>query len=145
MYNITKRNKEFNPWLEPVSLEKVFDEFFRSAGALTERSLFTPKISLSEDEKVYKVVAELPGVSKDELKVEMDEGLLSITAERKKSERKKDENLHIDEMEYGFFSRKMAFPSKVDPNGIKAEFKDGLLTVTVPKVEKSSAVQIKVD
>ncbi len=144
------------PW-EPF---KEADDFFRSfSPALFGRwpRLFgengetpykwSPAADISETDKEYLVKAELPGIKREDVKVTLDDGVLTIEGERKFEKDDKTEKTHRVERFYGTFRRSFGLPEHVDAKGIRAESRDGVLLVHVPKdkTEKSKSVQIKVE
>lgn len=138
---------------------KGMDEFFRS----TAPSLFarwprllgkegaayewSPAADISETDKEYLVKAELPGVKREDVKVSLDEGVLTLEGERKQEKEEKGRKMHRVERFYGAFCRSFSLPADADAGGIRAESKDGLLNVHIPKskVQKPKAVEIRVN
>jgi HSP20 family protein len=111
------------------------------------RAEWAPAADISESEKEYLVKAELPGVKREDVTLTIDDGLITISGERKQEKEQKDEKLHRVERFYGSFTRSFTVPDNVDQKAIRAESKDGVLYVHLPKAktEKSSPVQIKVE
>ncbi len=111
------------------------------------RAEWAPAADISESEKEYLVKAELAGVKREDVKLTIDDGLITISGERKQEKEQKDEKLHRVERFYGSFTRSFTVPDNVDQKAIRAESKDGVLYVHLPKakVEKTSPVQIKVE
>lgn len=107
---------------------------------------WSPSADISETEKEYLVRAELPAVKKEDVKVTVDGGMLTIEGERKQQKEEKNERFHRVESLYGSFSRSFSLPENVDPAGIKCESKDGVLSVHIPKkeIERHKPVEIKV-
>lgn len=107
---------------------------------------WAPVADISETEKEYVVKAELPGVKREDVKVTLEDGVLTIQGERKVEKDEKGEKSHRVERFYGTFFRSFTLPDNVDAAGIRAESKDGVLNIHVPKlkVEKTKAVEIKV-
>ncbi len=108
---------------------------------------WAPAADISETDKEYLVKAELPGVKREDVKITLDDGLISITGERKQEKEEKDEKRHRVERFYGTFSRSFSLPENVDDKAIRAESKEGVLYVHIPKAkaEKPKSVQIKVE
>ncbi len=106
-----------------------------------------PSIDVSETRDKYTVTVELPGVDQDDLDVTLEDDVLIIRGEKKKESEDKDESYHRVERSYGSFTRSLRLPGKVDPEGIKAKFKKGILTLTVPKPEeeRGKKIEIKAD
>ena len=103
------------------------------------------KVDVSEDDKTYTIHADIPGVKKDEIHVDVDGGQISIRAEvKRESEKKEGEKLLHSERYFGMVSRSMSLPSEVDPQGAKAEYKDGVLNLTLPKKAAKSARRVAI-
>lgn len=96
---------------------------------------FMPPADVIEREKEYLVKIDLPDVRKEDVKVLFEDGVLTIKGERKEAKEVKGETLHRTERFYGAFERTFALPDDVDPKGIHAACKDGVLMVTLPRVE----------
>ncbi|MCC2667083.1 MAG: heat-shock protein, partial [Gammaproteobacteria bacterium] len=84
----------------------------------------------------YHIKAELPGIKKEDLKVTFENGLLTIKGERKQEKEEKDKKFHRIERYYGSFARSFSIPDNVDETKLKAEFKEGLLNIYLPKTQK---------
>jgi len=128
-------------------MDRLFDEFFgvtpvRREGAV---SLWAPAMDVREDKDNFYIEAELPGMKKEEIQLEFANNVLMIKGERKFERTEEKENYHFMERSYGSFYRSLSLPRTVDGEKISAEFKDGLLTVTIPKKEevKPKKVEIK--
>lgn len=106
--------------------------------------LSMPSVDITESDDAYCVRAELPGVSKDEVTVELDQGVLCLRGEKKSRRDEKTERGRRLECSYGAFSRSFTLPSDADPDRINAEFKDGVLEVKVHKQPESKPKQIAV-
>jgi HSP20 family protein len=92
------------------------------------------KVDVKEDEKSYTVRADIPGVKKEDIQVDVDGNMVSLRAETKQEkEEKKGEKVIYSERSYGMASRSFSLPAEVDPKGAKAEYKDGVLSLTLPK------------
>lgn len=106
-----------------------------------------PSADISETDKEYLIRAELPAVKKEDVKVTVDNGVITIQGERRQEKEAKEEKLHRVESFYGSFTRSFALPDNVDVNAIRCDSKDGVLTVHVPKaqLEKQKVKQIKVE
>src|SRR5205085_10902516 len=103
-----------------------------------------PVADITEDEKEYLIRAELPDLKKEDVKVTVENGVLTISGERKFEKEEKKKKYHRVERAYGRFVRSFTLPDDADANGVKAEFKDGMLTVHLPKNEKAKPKQIEV-
>ncbi|HYB32469.1 MAG TPA: Hsp20/alpha crystallin family protein [Steroidobacteraceae bacterium] len=96
---------------------------------------FTPLADIVETGKEYLVRAELPGLKKEDVKVTMTDGFLTIEGERKREQEEKGEKVHRVECYYGRFARNFALPDNVKAEAVRCECKDGVLTVHIPKSE----------
>jgi HSP20 family protein len=103
-----------------------------------------PLVDVAEDEKEYFITAELPEVKKEDVKVTLENGTLTITGERKFEKEEKNKKYHRVERSYGTFARSFALPNDGDAAKVNAEFKDGMLKVRVAKSEAARPKQIDV-
>ena len=101
-------------------------------------------VDVREDEGHYYVEAEMPGLSKDDIQITVENGLLTIAGEKKASSDETKGNLHIQERRYGKFSRQFTLPSAVDEEKVNATLKDGILTITLDKREEVKPKRITV-
>jgi HSP20 family protein len=146
----------WNPFREMDRMDRTFDRMMHRAfagfsrmpsvgegGAALE---WAPSADISETDKEYLIRAELPAVKKEDVKVTVDAGMITIEGERKQQKEQKGERYHQIESFYGSFSRSFALPEDVNVDAIKCEDKDGVLTVHLPKSEtrKSQPKQINV-
>lgn len=102
---------------------------------------WSPSADISETDKEYLIRAELPAVRKEDVKVTVDHGIITIEGERKQQNEEKNEKLHRVESFYGSFSRSFSLPDNTDVNAIRCESKDGVLTVHIPKTEKKATAK----
>jgi HSP20 family protein len=105
---------------------------------------WTPSVDIIEDEKEWLVKADLPEVKKEDVKVTVENGVLTITGERKFEKEEKDKKYHRIERSYGNFLRSFTLPDGADGSKVAAEFKDGVLKVHLPKSEKATPKAIEV-
>jgi HSP20 family protein len=107
---------------------------------------WAPLVDIEETDKEFLVKAELPEVKKEDVKVALEEGVLTIQGERKMMKEEKDRKVHRVERSYGKFLRSFTVPRDVDEKKVMAEFKDGVLMVHVPKAEvaKPRLIEVKV-
>jgi HSP20 family protein len=106
---------------------------------------WTPSADISETGQEYLIRAELPAVKKEDIKVSIDRGMITIEGERKQKTEDKNEKFHRVESFYGSFTRSFSLPENVNAEGIRCETKDGVLTVHVPKTPAEKPKQIKVE
>jgi HSP20 family protein len=107
---------------------------------------WAPRVDIAEDDKEYVINAELPGITKDDVKVSVENGVLSISGERKSEKEEKGKKYHRIEQTYGSFMRSFTLPEGSSGEKISAEFRDGILKVHVPKDEKAKtkAIDVKI-
>jgi HSP20 family protein len=129
-------------------MPRMFGPWPRLARAEDGSTTFewSPSADISETDKEYLVRAELPAVKKEDVKVSVDGGMITIEGERKQEKEDKNERFHRVESCYGSFSRSFSLPENVDTKNIKCETKDGVLTVHIPKteIEKHEPIEITV-
>ena len=109
-----------------------------------EATSFSPRTNVAETEKLYEITLDLPGMNPDEFSLEVHEGRLSIAGERKREEIKEGKTYHRVERHYGKFCRTFRLGLEIDTDQVSAEYKDGILTVIVPKMEKDQPKKIQV-
>lgn len=126
-------------------LDRLFDspwgELARTAPLL---NAWTPALDVEEDKDNFIVRAELPGMKREEITVTIHDGLLSITGERKVEEKTEATATHRRERFYGRFERTVTLPAHVAADKVKAQYKDGVLNITLPKTEEAKPKQIDV-
>jgi len=118
-------------------MDRLFDRF----GMPSFPSLFEPRlggvnvpaVEISEDDKTYKVVAELPGMDEKDVEVTVDDDMLTIHGEKRHEKEEKGKNTYVSERAYGAFERAFTLPGAVDRDKVAADFSKGILTVTLPK------------
>ncbi|MFT4731922.1 MAG: HSP20 family protein [Gammaproteobacteria bacterium] len=104
-----------------------------------------PKVDIMEDDKSYRLSAELPGLDLDSINLELSDGILTLSGEKRtEKEEDKEGNYHLMERRYGYFKRSFALPPSVQEEKIKADFKKGVLSVFMPKSEKAMQQQRKI-
>ena len=135
------------PFGELEGMRQQMDQLFSalSAGAMAEPSAGVfPLTNLTEDSDKYYVRAELPGVSSDDLDIQVAGNGLSLSGERRIAEEGKEVRYHRREREAGRFSRLIGLPSEVDTRKVDASLRNGILTITIPKSEAAKPRQIAV-
>lgn len=107
---------------------------------------WTPSVDISETEGEYQIKAEIPDVKKEDVKVTLEDGVLTIQGERKHEKEEKGKKYHRIERSYGSFVRTFSLPDVIDEEKVKAEFKEGVLNLHLPKSEKAKpkAIEVKV-
>jgi len=145
----------WNPFKDLDELESPLSTFFvraplrRKNGELESMTIaeWSPLVDITEDDKEYLIKTELPEVKKDDVKVTVETGVLTITGERKFEKEEKGRKYHRVERAYGNFVRSFTLPDDADANKVNAEFKDGVLKVHVAKSEaaKPKHIEVKVN
>lgn len=123
-----------------------FGRWPRLPGTFETGTDWSPSVDISETDGEYLIRAALPGVKKEDAKVMVEDGMLTLSGERQQHVEVKDEKFHKVESFYGNFSRSFALPDSVDEKAIRADSRDGVLTVHVPKirVEAKKPTTIKI-
>lgn len=139
----------WNPFREMDDMQARLNRMLGEPGRLDDPLAFTdwaPAVDIQETDKEFTVKADLPEVKKEDIKVELHDGMLSIEGERKQEKEEKGKKFHRVERHYGQFVRRFALPADVDGAKVLAEFKDGVLNVHVPKTSngKPKPVEIQV-
>jgi HSP20 family protein len=125
--------------------DRLFDSFFNpSYEEEPALSAFNPAVDIVEEDQAYQVHVELPGLSKDDIKLNIKDNYLSISGEKKRESKVEDKNYQRTERIFGSFQRNFRLSDSVDVDKIEAEFKDGVLNVVIPKKKESLAKQIEV-
>lgn len=142
-------------WNRPMDwlrneIDQLFEDFGRPASNflnLGDRSSAAPvpAVELVEEDKAYKLTAELPGLSEQDISVNVADGVLSISGEKKEETERKDNGYLFSERRYGSFHRQVSVPTDVDQSRITADFKDGVLTVLLAKDENMPARSRKIE
>jgi HSP20 family protein len=107
---------------------------------------WTPTVDISETDGEYQIKAEIPDVKKEDVKVTLEDGVLTIQGERKQEKEEYGKKYHRIERSYGSFVRSFSLPDVIDEEKVKADFKDGVLSLHLPKSEKAKpkAIEVKV-
>lgn len=134
----------WNPFRDVDNISREVSNFFdfptRFLGGVS-----SPKVDVYQTEKDIVVKAEIPGVSKEDLNLYIDENTIRLSGQTKKENEFKDENAYRTERYYGSFSRSIPLPVEVKSDQAKAEYKDGILSITIPKLEPSKSKGRKID
>ena len=127
-------------------LADLFGDDLDSFWGLTDRErAFVPRVDIKENKTNYKITAELPGMEKDDVKVEVKDRVLTIEGEKKEEKEEKEDNYYRVERSYGSFHRSFSLPEDITEDKIKAAFKNGVLTLTIPRSkEEQKAKQIDI-
>jgi len=146
LVSTTRRPQDMNSLRR---LNSILDEAFstwpfqsQESGALT--SSWIPACDVFEDKDSVKIVAELPGVQPEDVKISLENNLLTVRGEKRQKAEENNERVHRYERTYGSFERAFSLPTTVDPEKIAANYANGVLTVTIPKAERARPREIPV-
>jgi len=118
-------------------IDQLFDDFFRDFGfpAMTDRmpAMVVPRLDVSETDQEIQIAAELPGIDEKDIEVTLTDDVLTIRGEKKTETEQKKRDYHLIERSQGTFMRSLRLPVAVDASKVKASFKDGVLTLAIPK------------
>ena len=145
MFRMTTR-RPTEPWQSLRLLSNALDEAFGTLqeDGRTVTAAWYPACDVFEDKDAIKIIAEVPGVTPEDVKISLENNLLTIRGEKKQQAEEKTERVHRYERTYGVFERSFSLPSTVDPDQIQASYQNGILTVNVPKVERARPREIPV-
>jgi HSP20 family protein len=108
-------------------------------------SPWTPRVDVAETKEKILVRAELPGVKQEDIQISIMDDTLTLKGERKRESEVEEDHYHRIERSYGTFQRSMVLPTVVDPNLVKATYRDGVLEIQLPKKEEAKPMEIKVE
>jgi HSP20 family protein len=139
--------KDLTKWA-PKSTQRLFDDLFGDTFQPLSFSLFGndphPNIELKEDDTNIVLRAELPGMTKDDIEVELKDSILTLSGEKKSEKNEEGEKYYRTEISYGKFTRSFHIPVDIKEQEINASFKDGILIVKMPKSEENQTRKIEV-
>jgi len=145
---LTRWNPTANLFTTRDPFTRFMDSFLNEAIQPSEdvsNRAWMPLVNIRETDGAFFVEAELPGLTKKDLEITLENNLLKLSGERRFEKDAKEENYHRIERSYGSFLRTFSLPSQVDPEGVKASFKDGILTIEVPKAEEAKPRKIAIN
>ena len=134
--SLVKRNSD---WLFPSRMDNMIDRFFND-NFQESTSTFNPRVDIAETEKGFEIELAVPGFDKKSFEVDLKDGLLVISGERKFEKKEKEKNFYSIQTEYGSFKKSFQLPDNVDGEKIEADYKNGILSIHVPKDESTKLV-----
>lgn len=145
--------EEYEPWNSFGEMERMFRDFFTSPFPLLRgprwlgewRKDYLPEVDLRETDKEFIVEAAIPGLEKDDIDIDVTKDHITLCGERKVEEEKPEETYHVRQRRYGSFRVSYSLPAEVKPDEVKATYKHGVLEVTMPKAEVTTAHKVKVE
>ncbi len=126
-------------------LNKVFDDMFPGALKSRETNEWIPAVDIYETNDAINIEVEAPGMKQEDIKINLENNTLTIYGERKFEKKEENKNYYRMERSYGSFSRSFLLPENVNVEGIKAKYKDGVLTITLPKKPESKPKEIPIE
>jgi HSP20 family protein len=125
-------------------IDRLFDRFRGGMADNGTTATYLPAVDIVEEKDDYIVKVDLPGLTKSDVKITVQNDVLTIRGEKKQEKESKDMNVHRMERSYGIFQRSFTLPSSVKSEKIDATFADGVLTIALPKVEEAKPKEIEV-
>lgn len=137
-----------NPFQEMRRLQDEFNRLLDPGFPFENGELaaanWVPAVDIEETPETLRVIAELPGMKREDIQVEFENGMLTIRGQRAREEEKKEKNFHRVERSFGSFARAFRLPATVDAERISASYEDGVLKLEMPKREESKARRIQI-
>jgi len=126
-------------------MDDFFDDFFNTEPFLSTRErVLSPRVDIIDKPNEFLVKAEIPGVDKKDLDIEIGDDYITLRGEKKETEEHKEEDYYYKESFHGKFLREIALPEKVKSDAAKATYENGILKISIPKAEESKAKKIEV-
>jgi len=146
MAYLTTRRPMRNLFNLHSEMGRVFGDLLspHEGGTEIEESAWIPTVDISETETSFEIHAELPGVSEEDVKISLTDNLLTIKGEKRQEVETDEKNYHRVERRYGSFQRSFTLPRHIKTDAIKAGFKDGVLTLEIPKAEVAKPTEIPI-
>lgn len=144
---------KWDPFKDLLSIQdrmnRLFDETLtrtgRGEGEELARGVWSPAVDIYETDESIVLKAEIPGIDKKEVSIEVKDNMLILKGERKFEKEIKEENYHRMERAYGAFQRTFTLPNIIEKENVKAKYKDGILEITLPKVKEAKPKHMKVE
>ena len=138
----------FSPTTEVRSLQReidrMFDSFLPKANGDSEQAVWTPRVDLAESENAYLVHLDVPGMKKEDLEVNFQDGSVTVSGTRNEQTVGEDANFDRVERRFGRFYRSFDLPKTVDSSKIEAKYEDGVLSIRIPKAEESKPKSVTI-
>jgi HSP20 family protein len=142
--NVTRWNPAV-AYLNREPFARLFENFLNDAqGEEVSNRNWVPPVDIQETEEGYRLQAELPGLTKEDIDITLENNVLRLAGERKFERDARKESFHRVERTYGTFSRAFALPQQVNAEGVQAGFENGVLTILVPKAEQAKPRKISI-
>lgn len=145
MTNLTRRSPNRTLRTLQREVDSLFDRFFNRTGDEQERSaVWSPRTDLVEKDNAFHLRLDVPGMTKDDISINLQNGTLTVSGERTSERTEEGEEYVRVERAFGTFHRTFRLPEAVDEENIEAAYEDGVLTINVPKTEESTRRQIEI-
>ncbi|HWM91007.1 MAG TPA: Hsp20/alpha crystallin family protein [Thermoanaerobaculia bacterium] len=144
MNNLTRWNPTTAYLANRDPFFRLFDSFFSTDAQGEETRSWVPPVDIQETGDSYLFHAELPGMTKEDIHITLENNVLRVSGERKFEKDAKKESYHRVERTYGTFARTFSLPTQVDAENVQAAFENGILTVTIPKAEQAKPRRIAI-
>jgi HSP20 family protein len=131
-----------SPWTEMNRLQREMESLF--GGYSGAPDLWAPAVDVEETPEHLVFRAELPGLRREDIDIELEDGVLTIHGEKKQEQREENVNVLLQERRWGTFTRRFTLPRAVDGNNIEARYMDGILMIRVPKAEEAKGRKIQI-
>jgi len=150
MSHLILRKNEMEPrtndvWGLQSDINRLFDAFMSPFDENTSRSSLTPKLDIAELKDKFEIKAELPGMDEKDINLSLNDGVLTISGEKKAETEQKDKGYYLKECSYGTFSRSVRLPDNIAEDKIAANFKKGVLFIDMPKKEPQAPKTRKIE
>ena len=129
--NLIKRNSD---WYVPNTMDKFFDRFFNES-LENSATTFNPRTDIAETEKAFEIEVAVPGFNKKDFNIDLNDGLLTISGERKFEKKQTEKNFYSIQTEYGSFKKSFQLPENIQSEKIEASYENGILSLIIPKDE----------
>lgn len=142
----TRRSPMLSPWLELEDMSARLNRLFGDPGSgeASHRVLWSPAVNVDETKEELRLTAELPGMTIDDIEIEVENNILSLRGEKRQEEEKEDRRYHVWERSFGSFERSFTLPRTVKADEISAHFRDGILNVFMPKAPEAKGRKISI-
>jgi|UniRef100_A0A7V3RFD2 HSP20 family protein len=144
-----KASEELDLYRPFEEMQKVMDRFFEEFPRILPMTfpteVFTPAVNISETDKSYEFEVELPGMKREDVELSIDDGVLTISGEKKEERKEEKKEYKKFERSYGKFERTFSLPKNIDENNVSAKFENGVLNISILKSPESKSTKKKIE
>ncbi len=126
-------------------MDRFFEEFPKIWPATISNEMFTPAVDISETDKSYEFEIELPGMKREDVQIEVNDGILTVSGEKQEEKQEDKKGYKKIERSYGKFERSFSLPADIDDKNISAKFENGLLNISIPKSPEAKSAKRKIE